>query len=35
VADGIASVTRRGDVLIDGPEIVSVDAHGAARPTVT
>jgi N-acyl-D-amino-acid deacylase len=30
VADGIASVTRRGDVLIDGPEIASVDAQGAA-----
>jgi N-acyl-D-amino-acid deacylase len=30
VADGIGSVTRRGDVLIDGPEITSVDARGAA-----
>ena len=29
VADGIGSVTRRGDVLIDGPEIASVDARGA------
>src|SRR5690349_24309143 len=30
VADGIGSVTRRGDVLIDGPQIASVDARGAA-----
>ena len=30
VADGIGSVTRRGDVLTDGPQIASVDARGAA-----
>ena len=30
LADGIGSTTRRADVLIDGPQIVSVDARGAA-----
>jgi hypothetical protein len=30
VADGIGSTARRGDVLIDGAEIASVDARGAA-----
>jgi len=30
VADGIGSQTRPGDVLIDGPQIASVDARGAA-----
>jgi N-acyl-D-amino-acid deacylase len=29
VADGIATTTRRADVLIDGPEIVSIGATGA------
>jgi N-acyl-D-amino-acid deacylase len=31
VADGIGSQTRRGDVLIDGPRIASVDARGPAQ----
>jgi N-acyl-D-amino-acid deacylase len=30
VADGIGSTAQRGDVLIDGPTIASVDARGAA-----
>jgi N-acyl-D-amino-acid deacylase len=30
VADGIGSQTRRGDVLVDGSQIASVDARGAA-----